>query len=75
MGFSSTWVLLISQCIWTVTFSILFNGTQTEYFQPLVGLRQGDPLSPYLFLLVMHALTDGFQHLSNQGICRGITVS
>lgn len=50
-GFHERFIRRISQCISTVSYSILLNGSPTRFFKPTRGLCQGDPLSPLLFII------------------------
>ena len=80
LGFSRHWIQLVSQCVSTVRYSFLVNGKQCGNLSPTRGLRQGDPLSPYLFLLgaeVFSALLEEkvrLRHLQGVRICEGAPV-
>lgn len=66
-GFPQSTICLIMSCFRAISLSILWNGAKTETFHPYRGLRQGDHLSPYLFVLCMEKLALTIQHKVNQG--------
>ena len=78
LGFQERWVNLIMKCVSTVEYRVRINDEETESFKPTRGLRQGDPLSPYLFLLCTEGLTALLAHaeeigniFGSQGLQRG----
>ncbi|RVX20512.1 Transposon TX1 uncharacterized 149 kDa protein [Vitis vinifera] len=74
MGFGEKWIGWISWCISTATFSVLINGTPEGYFNSSRGLRQGDPLSPYLFVIGMEVLSRLIHRAVEGGFLSGCRV-
>ena len=56
MGFHNLWISWIRGCMESASVSVLVNGSPTEEFKPTRGLRQRDPLAPFLFLVVAEGL-------------------
>ena len=60
------------KCICTVSYSILVNEELKGLISPFRGLRQGDPLSPYLFLLCTKGLNAIFRRVAMEGDIEGV---
>jgi hypothetical protein len=73
-GFGERWCSWIAHCISSVRFSVLVNGTSTGFFGSSRGLRQGDPLSPLLFVIVMEAFSKLFSVTVQRGFLSGFSV-
>ena len=77
MGFHERWIVLMMMCVSTVSYLVLINGEPKRKIVPLRGIRQGDPISPYLFLLCAEGLSamlkkeESEGHIKGVAICRG----
>ncbi|KAH0751395.1 hypothetical protein KY285_004543 [Solanum tuberosum] len=74
MGFGEKWLKWIGFCIKTVRFSILINGEPAGFFPSERGLRQGDPLSTFLFILAMEGLNSMIRVASQKKWLKGFKV-
>ncbi|KAE8702081.1 hypothetical protein F3Y22_tig00110503pilonHSYRG00762 [Hibiscus syriacus] len=74
IGFSQRWVSLIMSSVSTVSYSMVFNGVPGDSFLPSRGLRQGDPLSPYLFLFCAEGLSSLLHAAKSAGSLTGYKV-
>ncbi|GJX75637.1 RNA-directed DNA polymerase, eukaryota [Tanacetum coccineum] len=70
--FGSKWRHWIQSCLKSSRGSILINGSPTEEFQFYKGLKQGDSLSPFLFILIMETLHISFKRVVEEGMFTGI---
>ncbi|KAM1106366.1 hypothetical protein ACFX13_003290 [Malus domestica] len=75
MGFNGAWIRLVMGSMTAISFSVVINGKPGNYFVPTRGLRQGDPLSPYLFLLVSEVLSQNIVCATNHGLLQGVKIS
>ena len=74
MGFNDRWVALVMECVTTVSYSLLVNGEPQGNIKPSRGIRQGNPLSPYLFLLCSEGLHRLIQRAANFGEIKGVSI-
>nr|GEW34835.1 RNA-directed DNA polymerase, eukaryota [Tanacetum cinerariifolium] len=72
--FGSKWFSWISGSLISGMASILVNGSLTSEFQFHCGLKQGDPLDPYLFILIMESLHLSFSRVVDAGLFKGIRI-
>lgn len=72
MGFGTKWRSWIRGCLRSLMASVLVNGSPTEEFPISKGVRQGDPLSPFLFIIAMEGLNVAMKEACNKGLFQGI---
>ncbi|GJW58621.1 RNA-directed DNA polymerase, eukaryota, reverse transcriptase zinc-binding domain protein [Tanacetum coccineum] len=74
-GFGNKWCSWIKACLNSSRASILINGSPTSEFSIKHGLRQGDPLSPFLFVLVIEGLHNAFEEAVGNGMITGVNIN
>ena len=74
MGFLVRWIKRVMSCVTTPSFSILVNGKPHGMMDPSRGIRQGDQLSLYLFLLCAEGFTALLAKAELEGRIRGVSI-
>jgi hypothetical protein len=72
MGFCDSWIQQIMRCVTSVRFSVKLNGETSEFFKPSRGLRQGDPISPYLLLLCVEGFSALLKETQANNLIKGV---
>ena len=74
LGFNLAVLELLMACVHLVSYKVRFNSQETDSFTPFRGLRKGDPLSPYLFLICAEGLSSLLAHKEEVRGIEGIRV-
>lgn len=75
MGFHGTWIKWVMGCVTTVSYSFLLNGEPRGHLIPSRGLRQGDSISPYLYLLYAEGLSRMLTYTEHKRFISGISIA
>lgn len=75
MGFAKRWIHLVMMCVTSTSYLVLVNGAPMGLISPSRGLRQGDPISPYLFLLCAESLSSLLTQADSEGSIEGVPTS
>jgi len=71
VGFIPKWIKWIKDYLKSSKILVLFNRTPTQEFNPCKGLRQGDPLTPFLFLTMVEGLAGLVEQTAKKKIGKG----
>ncbi|CAA7058559.1 unnamed protein product [Microthlaspi erraticum] len=75
LGFAETWISWIRSCISSVSYQVLINGEAKGSINPSRGLRQGDPLSPFLFIILTEVLIAQLRGAEEEGRITGLKIA
>jgi hypothetical protein len=68
LGFEDRWIKLVMTCVCSITYSVVINENLVGFFQPTRGIRQGDLISPHLFLFCVEAFSSLLYKAVNFGV-------
>jgi hypothetical protein len=72
LGFAPDWINTVMRCVTNARYAVRINGELTSPVVPSRGIRQGDPISPYLFLLCTEGLSSLLCQKENVGVLQGV---
>ena len=75
LGFDAKWINWTKELVMTVSYSVVVEGQPFGYFRPNRGIRQGDPLSPYLFLFCAEGLSFLLHKAEQNRLIQGVQVN
>jgi hypothetical protein len=75
MGFAPGWIKLIMMCVTSAHYAILVNGIPMGKIIPTRGIRQGDPISPYLFFICAEVLSSSLIKADREGVLEEVPTS
>lgn len=75
LGMHTTFIQRVMRCVSSVSFSVRVNGVLSNRFRPTRGIRQGDPISPYLFLLCAEGFSSLLKARGPVNLSRGVRAS
>jgi hypothetical protein len=75
MGFDGKWISLVMMCVKSVHYSVLVNGAPCGSITSSRGIRQGDSISPYMFLICAKSLSAMLTQANHRGLMTGVPTS
>jgi hypothetical protein len=75
LGFDVRWVYLIMACVRSVSYSVVVNGNPIGPFSTSIGIRQGDPISPYLFQICVEVFSSQLLKVKKKCVITGVSTS
>ncbi|GKV02363.1 hypothetical protein SLEP1_g14810 [Rubroshorea leprosula] len=74
LGFGEKWRTWIKECLQTTSVSVLVNGSPTNEFKMEKGIRQGDPIAPFLFLIIAKSLNVLIESAISKELFQGVDI-